>query len=494
MAGRNAGKVVTVRLAWMVSLALTIPLLGAQVHRAADPRVIVRTIRSYRAEQRRTQVDAFVQVPLALMQPTTDGPDGILSYRMAGRVIDSTGLTLLQQSWRNHAPAAIDRSEAYAVDMLRFSIAPGRYRLEMTVEDSVSGRQVVSGVDLSGFSSAPPASDLLLSPQVRPATASDTEPRPAELRWGRMLVTAAAQLQLTPLRPEAYYLLEAYSTQEKSGRLEMRVADSTGRVVFRSTPVPIHVEAGGGVLEGHLSLAGLPPATYVMTAALELGQDSAERTATFVMAGLAETLQKDVRRREAAGTTDDGYFAAMNGEELEAAKAPLELIAESRELEAWQSSLSLNAKRNFLAHFWAARDQTPDTPRNEAREQFYGQLNFANQNYRQSGHDHAGWRSDRGRIYLRKGAPDEVLRRGAEGPGGRLQSRALAYEVWHYTRGKDAYYIFVDRSGTGAYALVHSNDVRQSKLANWNEFFGRDDLQDIERFLGTDVFRDNRAY
>jgi GWxTD domain-containing protein len=476
-------------------LALAAPVLSAQMQRASQSGLLVHAVRSYRSEQGRTQVDAFVQVPLALMAPTTDGQGGSLSYRVTARVTDSTGLTLLQQSWQSHAPAAVERSEAYTVEMIRFSLAPGRYHLDMTVEDSVSGHRANSGTELVGFASTPPASDLLLSPQIRAVTPTDTEPRPAEMRWGRMLVTAAAQLQLTPLRSEAYYLMEAYSPEDRTGTLEMRVADSTGKVVVRAVPVPVRVARGGGVLEGRLSLAGLPPARYVMTAVLKLGRDSTERSASFVMAGLGETLQKDVARRAATRHTDEGYFAEMSNADLEAAKDPLMLIAESGELNSWQKSLSVNAKRNFLARFWARRDPTPETSRNEAREQFYQKVEFANRNYRRTGQDQAGWKSDRGRIYLRKGAADDVLRRGGESAGGSLQSRALPWEVWHYTTaGKDVFYIFVDRTGSGAYALVQTNDVREPKLANWIEFFGREDLEDIQRFLNTDVFRDTRAY
>ena len=222
------------------------------------------------------------------------------------------------------------------MEMIRFSLAPGRYRLMITAQDSVSGHKAESAVDLSGFSSTPSASDLLLSPQIRLATPTDTEPRPAELRWGRMLVTAAAELELTPLRAEAYYLLEAYSKQDASGTLTVRVADTTGKVMVRATPVPVTVPAGGGVLQGRLSLAGLPPARYEMTASLKLGQDSVvERSAGFVMAGLSETLERDVARREASKVTDQGYFAEMNDAQLNQAKDPLMIIAESGELSSW---------------------------------------------------------------------------------------------------------------------------------------------------------------
>ena len=45
-----------------------------------------------------------------------------------------------------------------------------------------------------------------------------------------MLVTAAARLELTPLRPMVFYLLEAYSPQQAEGTLAMKVVDSAGKV------------------------------------------------------------------------------------------------------------------------------------------------------------------------------------------------------------------------------------------------------------------------
>ena len=463
--------------------ALTALAPGGQGSTQPDASLVLRTVRSYRAEQGRTEVNAFVQVPYVFLEPSSDGSDGTLSYRVAVKVTDSTGLTLLQQSWQNHAPAAVRRPEAFALEMVRFSLAPGKYRLEVGVEDSVSGRRVGSSADLEGFKATPAASDLLLSPQIRAATADDSVPRPAELRWGRMLVTAAAQLELTPLRSTAFYLLEAYSAKEESGTLSLKVADSAGKSLMTTAPSKVTVPAGGGVLKGQLDLGGLPPGGYTMTAALNMGSQTVERSAAFSMAPLDETLEKDVARREAALVTDEGYFGAMNEEQLKAAKEPLILIAGSGELSKYTKHLSLRAKRRFLTDFWRRRDQTPDTPANETRQLFYDAVAYADKAYGEKGRAGVpGWKTDRGRIYVRNGTPDETLDR-------RLEGRSVPYEVWRYRRGKDRYYVFADRaSGLGIYQLIFSNDVKENSLTNWQEILHKEDaVIDIERFLGIDL-------
>jgi GWxTD domain-containing protein len=344
-------------------------------------------------------------------------------------------------------------------------------------------------VDLEGFATAPAASDLLLSPQIRQTAAGDTVPRPAELRWGRMLVTAAARLDLTPLRSTAYYLLEAYSAKEASGTMRMRVADSAGKQMIATAETPVQVPAGGGILKGQLDLSGLPPGHYAMVAALELGGKTVERSAGFTMAGLDETLERDVVRREAAKVTDEGYFQAMNEEELEVAKDPLSLIAEGAELSKWSKSLSLRAKRRFMTDFWRRRDPTPETPVNETRQLFYDGVAYADKTYAESGRaSQPGWKTDRGRIYVKNGSPDEQLDRVQAG-------RSPPYQVWRYRRGRDRYYIFADRSnGIGVYQLVHSNDVRENGVPNWREVVREEAVADIGRFLGVDFFDAGASY
>ena len=471
----------------LLTLAFLASVAGpGQLPGQPDTDLILRAVRSYRAEGGRTEVNAFVQVPYLLMQPTTSGPEGRLSYRVEVRVTDSTGLKLLEQSWQNQATAALRRPDAFAVDMVRFSLAPGRYRLEVAVVDSVSGHRAATGVDLEGFASAPAASDLLLSPQIRPTAAGDTVPRPAELRWGQMLVAAAARLDLTPLRPTAYYLLEAYSPAQANGTLRLRVADSTGKALITTAETPVQVPTGGGVLKGQLDLTGLPPGNYDMVAALQLGGKTVERAAGFTMAGLDETLEKDVVRREAAKVTDEGYFEAMSQEELELAKEPLVIVAESGELSKWSKDLSLRAKRRFLVDFWKRRDPTPDTPVNEARRVFYDGVAYAEKHFGEKGRVSApGWRTDRGRIYIKYGEPEEQLDRVQAG-------RAVPYQVWRYRQGRDRYFVFADRSnGIGVYQLVHSNDVKEIGLPNWREIVTQEGVADIGRFLGIDFFDGN---
>jgi len=462
----------------VLAAALSMPA-GRSVADQSDSSLVVRAVRFYRAEQKQTRVKGLVQIPLSsISAPEGSSP---ASYTVTVRLADSTGLTLYQQSWRSRVLAGASTPGAYTVEIVDFAIAPGEYRLEVGVQDSVSGRQMSASAEVDALSDTSQASDLLIAPQMRLVSAADTLPKPGEFRAGSSLVTAAAQVIVTPLRTKVFYLLEAYSDREANGTMSVSVVDSGGKSIVRTPPVAVAVAAGGSILKGQVDLAGLPPGPYAMVADLHFGDRSVKRSADLVMAPLGEALARDTSRRASERVTDEGYFASLPVSDLDKAEEPLTYIAKSGDLSAWNDKLTPAAKRRFLTQFWMARDPTPGTPRNERREAFYEAINYANKTYREGGRNpQAGWRSDRGRIYAKYGAPDDVWRRQQEG-------RAPPYEVWSYATKKGGYYIFADRSGFSAYTLIYSNDLKEPGLPGWAEMLGAPAVQDISRWLGVDL-------
>jgi GWxTD domain-containing protein len=455
---------------------------GPVLARQTEPAPLVRAYRFYRAEGNQTRVTAFVEVPYALLEAAGDGPNAALRWAVGVRITDQSGQQLYQSAWPGKARAELKAAQASAMEMLDFSLAPGRYQLEVAVEDSVSGRRLVSSTPIEAYSGPPAVSDLMLSPAMRLATGTDTIPRQGERRWGNTLVTASTRLRLTPVRSKAYYLLEAYSAQDQRGTMQVSVMDTTGQVIVETRPAPVQVAAGGSVLKGQLDLSGLPSGRYRMVVKLDLGGRHEECSDQFEMADFQATLEREAARLAAERETDEGYFGQMNEEQLEEAFAPLFYIAGSDSLAVWKTGLSLAAKRQFLTRFWQARDPTPATARNEAREAFYSKIEYANRNYAEGGRAATpGWRSDRGRIYIKYGPPSEVLDR-------RVAGQAPPYQVWRYTQAKDQYYLFVDRTGFGAYKLMFTNDLRETSNPGFREIIGPDALQDVSRFLGIDLF------
>lgn len=70
-------------------------------------------------------------------------------------------------------------------------------------------------------------------------------------------------------------------------------------------------------------------------------------------------------------------------------------------------ALESTAERHaFIRQFWKRRDPDPRTPQNEARAVFWERVAEANRTFGSAGRP--GWRSDRGKIYILVGPPEDV--------------------------------------------------------------------------------------
>ncbi|HEV2672118.1 MAG TPA: GWxTD domain-containing protein, partial [Gemmatimonadales bacterium] len=129
------------------------------------------------------------------------------------------------------------------------------------------------------------------------------------------------------------------------------------------------------------------------------------------------------------GAQQDTTFSTASEPKLDSLYGPLVYLMKADERGRY-GSFTVEGKRSFLRQFWKRRDPTPDTPRNEAMESFYARVTTVNRMFREGGAaEIPGWRTDRGRIYLKYGPPDAVL--------SRPQPVATnPYEVWRYEHKK----------------------------------------------------------
>ncbi len=96
--------------------------------------------------------------------------------------------------------------------------------------------------------------------------------------------------------------------------------------------------------------------------------------------------------------------------------------------------------------FWVRRDPSPGTEHNEALEEHWRRMRHANKEFATND---AGWKTDRGRIYIRYGQPDEQEIRTDPYVQGQ-------YLVWRYYK-DNLTFVFYDRFGLGEYVLSDSS-------------------------------------
>ncbi len=219
--------------------AVVVALLTAtmtSVSMAQQDGARMRTVRYYRADDQQTRVMALIEVPYAMLQPAQASSEPTLVYTVSATVLDSSGLALLPggaQVWSQRVPASAQLPGAAGLELIEFKVAPGQYRMEVTVTDSVSGQSTRAESEVTGYASLPAASDLLLSPMMRLVNDGDVVPRAGEIRRGSTLLVPAVNLRLTPFRATAYYYLEAYteSAEEETGTMQVAILGGDGSTV-----------------------------------------------------------------------------------------------------------------------------------------------------------------------------------------------------------------------------------------------------------------------
>ena len=146
-------------------------------------------------------------------------------------------------------------------------------------------------------------------------------------------------------------------------------------------------------------------------------------------------------------------------------------IITPEEKEVLTSLTTEEEKEHFVEQFWRRRDSDPRTALNEFKEEHYRRIAYANDRFHWG---KAGWRTDRGRVYIMFGPPDgqktnaggSTYYRPAEEGGG--STITYPFEVWFYRHlpgiGSGIEVEFVDPTLTGEFRLALSSQEKDALL------------------------------
>ncbi len=110
-------------------------------------------------------------------------------------------------------------------------------------------------------------------------------------------------------------------------------------------------------------------------------------------------------------------------------------IITDQEMSAFKHLSNDEERDQFIENFWLRRNPNPESPENEFREEHYSRIAYANEHFAAG---KAGWRTDRGHMYIAYGKPDSIdshpsggsYDRPMEEGGGNTST--FPFEIWHY--------------------------------------------------------------
>ncbi|MCX7973219.1 MAG: GWxTD domain-containing protein, partial [Candidatus Aminicenantes bacterium] len=162
------------------------------------------------------------------------------------------------------------------------------------------------------------------------------------------------------------------------------------------------------------------------------------------------------------------YTASLSTQEKRREKEPLSesskqwleevvpYIITKAEKEVFLSLPNEVERGRFINLFWKKRDPNPATPQNEYKDEYYRRIVLANKYFSYS--SVPGWRTDRGRIFILLGPPQEIERNFnvTESTGINYAAREI-WQYWGLPNPNLPYNFqltFVDKTGAGYYELI----------------------------------------
>ena len=351
------------------------------------------------------------------------------------------------------------------VEQIRATVPPGDYELavDLTVASSEGPQSIrlVRDVDVPRYASDPAVSSI----QVATAISQATDPGDSFVKSGLVVRPNPDTFYGQGLAAIPYYA-EIYSPASDGDEYTLLTflteANQPNPLPGKQTRAQ-RTARPVDVIVGQMDVSDLPSGIYALNLAV-LGPGNAaiaeSRKRVFV-------INPDVERPGGTPSLDyeETLFAVMTGEELDLNLQHAQVVSSQTE-QAQISDLRANGadeeRRGFLASFWRSRDEAPNPLVNDAYEQFQERLRIANQSFREPGLGD-GFKSDRGRTYIKYGPPANVQRN-------TFDKDLIPHEVWQYESipGEGAsLFVFADRYGASRFELIHSTVRGEVSLADW---------------------------
>jgi GWxTD domain-containing protein len=387
------------------------------------------------------------------------------AYGVELTVHDADGTQLTQSEWTGQCPVA-DGVQVAGLETFRFNVVPATYTVTVAVyPQGRPERRATRTIEVVGLTGDPLASDLVLAREV--AVVDTADDGSWTLRRGAIGIRASSQMVVQTGEPSLAYYLELYPDEDApmTGTVFGVVRRRDGRELAR-----FQLQTIDGIVEpwpvaGKVSLEGLPPGSYSFETRVQLADTAIIRSHPFLMGTVSVA--------DAAGGR--GWFWTLSDEQLSELFDPVVVWLTSSEAELFRT-LPPDARREFLSQQFGRTGPTPDDGEESALDAYLTRAQTVMQRYgeRAGRGTQDAWRTDRGRIYLLRGAPSQVITRPSPQGG-------APYELWHYAGGQSFVYLFADETQMGNFRLMYTNDPAEQNVPGWERRLGGQAIEDLER-------------
>lgn len=314
-------------------------------------------------------------------------------------------------------------------------------------------------------------SDLMTALRIEPLPDSLRNAWSEQLQRNGLLLIPNPSLECIGTDPMLHVYAELYGCKPGDTLTLIYTIKDAAQRVLAEIPMSKYAPAEAIVEYVSIPLLGLPSGVYTvnLTYTGNIRKDTVQAQKRFYIVNpemppeLSNTFSEDELFQQSEFST---YSVARINEEFEKAAC----LSNSQEQSLWKALGDVTAKQKFMFRFWKERDPNTETIVNEKLEEFRKSINYANV-YFTNPQFKEGWRSDRGRVMRKYGAPTQVDRK-------YMGTSARPYETWFYAEIQGGvYFHFVDLRDINNHILVHSTAINEPRNDRW-----------FQEYVNTDTF------
>lgn len=363
--------------------------------------------------------------------------DSLASFSTTVILCSTEGDTIAVDQWVSEVQWQEGRS---VVNQTVLPVVPGEYELIVTVNDMGNGRQgtvrrhiAVDLQELSLLSQIELVRTVMLSPE------GSTNP----LRKGAYLIFPAANGSFRlPFDDRLYFYLEIYPGDDITHiQMQSRLETAGGEIIFARPRTSLDIPVGTGAMAVidslDLAVAG-GQGIHVLKYEVIIGEDTLTAEKPLMISAVTYIADDILDENDGRNTTGSEYSNEFR------------LILSSSEL-ALFDRLDDGGKSEFYQTYW----------QNRMGEITEFELRCV-ESSRYSNSFRENWETDRGRVYIIYGPPDDI-----DTVSFRVDE--IPHETWHYYEGGNNSFVFADLLGSGEYEQIYSTVDGEVSYQNWTQ-------------------------
>jgi GWxTD domain-containing protein len=364
-----------------------------------------------------TRVDVFVQVPFNSLQFIKDGSGFKAEYTVSVSVYSKEKESLLTEKLWNEKISSQEFDQTHSrsnfnLSLKSFSLQPGEYVFVISVEDKDSRKK--SSYDakfaVKQFENPVDVSDILFIGNKMAVNGKEkifpNISKIVSTSEGKLSVYAEVYADSNTLVLMKYFI----SSKDKK-----TIVEKTSEKDLQKGINHIALETDSLVL---------PLDNYIFTLTIDDMNSSKKVSSSKTFFSRIEGVPPTITN-------------------VDKAIAQLIYLASTAELDSIKEAKNSAERLERFLNFWKTKDPNKATPENEAFNEYYRRVEYANVHF---SHYTEGWKSDMGMVYIILGAPNSVDRHPFE-------YDSKPYEIWEYYQ-INRQFIFVDSTGFGDYRLT----------------------------------------